>query len=262
VTELSAFAAFAEELADAARREALRWSDLDWRIEDKSAGGAFDPVTDADRAVERVVRQMIEHKWPDHGIAGEEYGAKQSSSRYEWSLDPIDGTRAFICGLPTWTVLIALLDERRPVVGVIDSPRLGERFVGWGQTGLLIDASGRTPLRTSQCRTLAEARLSTTDPYLFPADDRARFERVRERVRLTRYGLDGYAYGRLASGGLDLVIESGLAPHDMNALLPVARAAGGAVSDWCGGADFSEGKLVAAASEQLLEATIVALNAS
>lgn len=262
MTELSAFAAFAEELADAARSEALRWREADWAVEDKGGGGAFDPVTNADRAVERVVRQLIEERWPDHGIEGEEFGVKETSSRHRWSLDPIDGTRSFICGLPSWTVLIALLDEGHPVVGVIDVPPLGERFVGWGETGLLINALGRTPLRTSHCRTLREARLSTTDPYLFAPDDRARFERIQEQVRLTRYGLDGYAYGCLAFGGLDLVIESGLAPHDMNALLPVVAAAGGAVSDWCGGTDFSEGKLVAAASEQLLEATLAALSTS
>lgn len=262
MTELAAFAAFAEELAQAARHEALRWSDADWRIQDKGAGGTFDPVTDADRAVERVVRQLIEQRWPDHGIAGEEYDAKRASSRYVWSLDPIDGTRAFICGLPSWTVLIALLEDGVPVVGVIDAPRLGERFVGWGETGLLVDASGRRPLRTSGCQSLAKARLSTTDPYLFPPDERAGFERVREKVRLTRYGLDGYAYGRLAAGGLDLVLESGLAPHDLNALLPVVRAAGGAVSDWRGGTDFAAGKLVAAASEPLLEAALATLSAS
>ena len=262
MTEPSAFAAFAEELADAARSEALRWSEGGWGVEDKGAGGTFDPVTDADRAVERVVRQMIERRWPDHGITGEEFGATESASRYVWSLDPIDGTRAFICGLPSWTVLIALLEDGDPVVGVIDAPRLGERFVGWGETGHLIDASGRKPLRTSGCQRLGEARLSTTDPYLFPPDGRAAFEGVRERVRLTRYGLDGYAYGRLASGNLDLVIESGLAPHDMNALLPVVKAAGGNVSNWHGGSDLSQGQLVAAASSELLEQAVSLLGLS
>lgn len=262
MTELSVFAVFAEELADAARQEALRWSQADWTVEDKSGGGVFDPVTRADRAVERVLRDLIEERWPDHGIEGEELDAKDGSSRYRWSLDPIDGTRSFICGLPTWTVLIALLDDGQPIVGVIDAPRLGERFVGWKETGLLIDASGHRPLRTSQCKSLAEARLSTTDPYLFPPHERTGFERVRERVRLTRYGLDGYAYGRLAAGGLDLVVESGLAPHDMNALLPVVTAAGGKVSDWNGGSDLSQGQLVAAASSELLEQAVSLLGLS
>jgi histidinol phosphatase-like enzyme (inositol monophosphatase family) len=256
LSELATLAAFAEELAEVARLESLRWSRADWAVEDKGGGGAFDPVTRADRAVERAMRDLIQERWPDHGIEGEEFGAKTCSGRYRWSLDPIDGTRSFICGLPTWTVLIALLDEGRPVIGVIDSPRLNERFVAYAGAGLLVDGTGRTPLRASQCRRVREARLSTTDPYLFSAGDRAGFERVREEARLTRYGLDGYAYGCLAAGGLDLIIESGLAPHDMNALLPVVEGAGGAVSNWCGGADLSEGKLVAAASLELLEETV------
>ena len=160
MTELSVFAAFAEELADAARTEALRWSDAEWAVEDKGGAGAFDPVTNADRAVERVVRDLIDERWPDHGIEGEEFGAKETSSRYRWSLDPIDGTRSFICGLPSWTVLIALLDEGRPVVGVIDAPRLGERFIGHGVVAESVTASGRMELRTSRCRALGEARRS------------------------------------------------------------------------------------------------------
>ena len=262
MTELSVFTAFAEELADAARAEALRWSEADWAVENKGGGGAFDPVTNADRAVERVVRDLIEERWPDHAIEGEEFAAKETSSRYRWSLDPVDGTRSFICGLPSWTVLIALLDEGRPVVGVIDAPRLGERFVGHGDVAEFVAASGRSGLRTSQCRALDEARLSTTDPYLFSPEDRIGFERVRERARLTRYGLDGYAYGRLAAGDLDLVVESGLAPHDMNALLPVVTAAGGKVSNWLGGTDFSQGKLVAAASAELLDQAVSLLSLS
>lgn len=259
MTELSAFAAFAQELADAARTEALRWSDGDWAVEDKGSGGLFDPVTQADKAIELVVRDLIEERWPDHGIEGEELGAKKTSSRYRWSLDPIDGTRSFICGLPSWTILIALLDEGRPVVGVIDAPRLDERFVGYGDVAELITNSARSRLRTSQCRALNEARLSTTDPYLFSPGERAAFERVRKRVRLTRYGLDAFAYARLASGHLDLVIESGLAPHDMNALLPVVSAAGGVVSNWCGGEDLSDGKLVAAACADVLDQALACL---
>ena len=262
MTELPVFAAFAEELADAARDEALRWSDAEWALEDKGGAGEFDPVTNADRSVERVVRGLIEERWPDHAIEGEELGAKESSSRYRWSIDPIDGTRSFICGLPSWTVLIALLDEGHPVLGVIDAPRLSERFIGHGEVAEGATASGRTALRTSRCSALSEARLSTTDPYLFSQHERVAFDRVRERVRLTRYGLDGYAYGRLAAGDLDLVIESGLASHDINALLPVVTAAGGKVSNWLGANDFSEGKLVAAASTELLDHAVSLLSPS
>ncbi len=263
MSDLSVFAAFAEELADAARLEASCWNQAEWAVEDKGAdGAAFDPVTRADRAVEGVMRDLIANRWPDHGIEGEEFGMSVSSGRFRWSLDPIDGTRSFICGLPTWTVLIALLEGGRPVVGVIDAPSLGERFIGYGEIAEIVTQSGRRPLRTSGCRTLREARLSSTDPYLFVGSDRSRFERVRERVRLTRYGLDAYAYARLAAGGLDLVIENKLAPHDRNALVPVVTAAGGAVSNWSGGQDLSAGELVAAASKELLEEVVALLSLS
>jgi myo-inositol-1(or 4)-monophosphatase len=259
MSDLGTYAAFAEELAEAARAEALRWSEADWAVEDKNEGGAFDPVTQADRAVERVMRDLIEARWPDHGIAGEEFGISRGDGRWSWSLDPIDGTRAFICGLPSWTVLIALMEEGRPVLGIIDAPRLGERFAGHGETGQMVTAGGRTRLRTSGCRSLAQARLATTDPYLFGPEERGGFDRVRERARLTRYGLDAYAYGRLAAGSLDLVIESGLAQHDWAALVPVVIAAGGAVSDWRGGDALHEGRIVAAASRELLDEALARL---
>jgi histidinol phosphatase-like enzyme (inositol monophosphatase family) len=259
MSELAVFAAFAGELADAARAEALRWSEADWAVENKNEGGDFDPVTRADRAVERVMRDLIEARWPDHGIAGEEFGVTRAGARWTWSLDPIDGTRAFICGLPSWTVLIALLDEGRPVLGVIDVPRLGERFLGHGDIGAFVTAASEAPLRTSGCQRLADSRIATTDPYLFKSGEREAFDRVRERARLTRYGFDAYAYGRVAAGGLDLVIESGLAPHDLNALIPVVTAAGGAVSNWRGESDFTEGSIVAAASQALLDEALEAL---
>lgn len=261
MSDLQTFAAFAEALADAARAEALRWREEQWEVEDKAGGVAFDPVTQADRAVERVLRDMIEASWPGHGIAGEEYGVEPGAGRYSWSLDPIDGTRSFICGLPTWTVLIALLEEGKPIVGVIDAPRLSERFVGFGETGHIVTPSARTALATSDCRSLTQARLSTTDPYLFSAGEKEGFERIRRQARLTRYGLDAYAYARLAGGGLDLIVESGLAPHDLNALLPVVTAAGGTVGNWRGEADLSEGKLVAAASRDLFDQAVALLAA-
>ena len=259
MSDLSTFAGFAQALADTARAEALRWTECDWAVEDKSGGSAFDPVTRADRAVEQAMRAMIGEHWPDHGIAGEEFGITTGAGRYSWSLDPIDGTRSFICGLPSWTILIALLDEGQPVLGVIDAPRLDERFIGHGEVAELVTGAGRRPLNTSRCRTLAEARLSTTDPYIFTPADRERFERVRRETRLSRYGLDGYAYGRLAAGGLDLIVEAGLASHDMHALVPVLRAAGGAVGNWEGGSDFSDGHLVAAASSELFDIAVALL---
>lgn len=255
--KLAAFAAFAGTLADAARRETLERAAFS--VEDKGHVGWFDPVTEADRGAERVIRQLIEYRHPSHGIKGEEFPDRPAQSGWTWSLDPVDGTRAYICGLPSWTTLIALLENGRPVLGLIDVPRVGERYVGWGGTAVLVQGSRETPLRASGCASLADARVATTDPYLFEGAEAERFERIRRAARLTRYGWDAYAYARVAAGTIDLVVESGLKPHDWNALVPVIRAAGGAVANWEGGADLSAGRIVAAASEALLEEAVRAL---
>lgn len=255
----ASFVKLAHALADAARRETEDWR-RDRTPQDKSDGGAFDPVTEADVGAERAMRRLIEQRHPDHGIAGEELEARTGSGRYRWSLDPIDGTRSFICGLPSWVTLIGLLDQELPILGLIDAPRLDERYVGYGETALIVDRNGKRPIAASSCRSLAEARLSTTDPFLFSNVEAPCFERVRSSVRLLRYGHDGYAYARLAAGGLDLVIEAGLKPHDYNALIPVVRAAGGVIGDWHGGSDFSKGRVVAAATLSLYDEAIEQLD--
>jgi len=248
--------AFAHRLADAAREETMwRWRE-GCRVDGKSGGIDFDPVTDADREAERALRRLIEADYPEHGIAGEEFPDRVAQGAYIWSLDPVDGTRSFICRLPNWVTLIALLEEGRPVIGVIDAPCLGERYVGAGEDGRFFSAEGEAPLRVSGCTRMDEARLSTTDPYLFLGAEKEGFERLRGQVRTTRYGHDGYAYARLAAGSLDLVVESMLKPHDYNALIPVVRAGGGVIGDWRGGEDFSEGKVIAAASRELYEAAV------
>jgi len=242
------FPAFACRLADVAREITL--SACEYSTEDKSESGAYDPVTAADLGVERAMRGLIEVTFPEHGIAGEELPEKVGAGRFAWSLDPIDGTRAFICGLPCWTTLIALLDGGAPIVGLIDAPALNERYLGHeGAAGLI----------ASSCRTLAEARLSTTDPYLFAGAEAEAFARLRTSVRVTRYGLDAYAYARLAGGSIDLVAESGLKPHDYNALIPVVRAAGGVIGNWRGEVDFSEGQVLAAATRELFNEAVALL---
>jgi myo-inositol-1(or 4)-monophosphatase len=256
--EIAAFVTTAVKLAELARQETLR--EQGGEPENKNEGGAFDPVTAADRGAERVMRQWIEACWPDHAVAGEEYGVKEGKGPWSWSLDPIDGTRAYVCGLPSWTTLIALLHEGRPVVGVIDAPRLDELYVGTPSGTALRSAGSRRELRTSGCRSLAQARFSTTDSYLFSGAEAEGFERVRKEARLTRYGLDAYGYARVAAGTLDLVIESGLKPHDYNALIPVVRGAGGLVGNWRGEDDFSDGSLVAAATPELFEEVVDLLN--
>lgn len=251
------FADFACSLADAARTVTLSAASL--AADDKNVGGVFDPVTQADRAAEQAMRSLIEDRYPDHGIMGEEYADRPAGSRYVWSLDPIDGTRSFICGLPTWTTLIALLEDGAPVVGLIDAPRLDERYLGFGGRATLIAAEGEGPLRTSECRSLAEARFSTTDPYLFGGLEMEAFQRLRAKARLTRFGHDGYGYARLAGGTIDLVLESGLKPYDLQALIPVVRGAGGVIGNWEGGEDCSGGRLVAAATRELFDETVALL---
>jgi histidinol phosphatase-like enzyme (inositol monophosphatase family) len=250
------FTAFARELAGAARRQTLERFARDCGVEDKGSGGYFDPVTEADRAAESVMRQLIEAKFPEHGIIGEEFEERHADDRYCWSLDPIDGTRSYICGLPTWVTLIALLADGEPVLGLIDTPCLDELYIGT-TAGTVLDRGGTaTTMRASGCTELAEARLSTTDPYLFEGVSRSAFEQLRNAVRTTRFGHDGYAYARLAAGTIDLVVECGLKPHDYNALIPVVRGAGGRIGDWRGGSDLAGGNLIAAATPQLYEAAV------
>jgi myo-inositol-1(or 4)-monophosphatase len=256
-------AVFAQDLAGAARAETLaRWRGT-CAIDDKGHG-AFDPVTEADREAERVMRDMIRERYPDHAISGEEWGDEPGGGRWSWSLDPVDGTRSFMCGLPTWTTLIALLDEGTPILGLIDAPALDETYIGSGAESSMLRKGQRSAITTSGCTRVFEARLSTTDPFLFDdpertghrADLRELFDRVRLGARVTRYGHDGYAYARLAAGSLDLVIESGLKPHDYNALVPVIGNAGGHIGDWRGGTDFSAGQVVAAATRELYDEVV------
>jgi histidinol phosphatase-like enzyme (inositol monophosphatase family) len=251
--DLEAEVELARALAEAGRRETLPRCRDGWAAVDNKLEQGFDPVTDADRSCEKAIRRLIEARFPEHGIRGEEFPDRPGSGPLAWSIDPIDGTRAYICGLPTWTTLIALLDDGEPVLGLVDVPRLDELYIGYARTALLIEAGAERPIATSHCRSLAEARLSTTDPTLFEGPEAEGFERLRRAVRLTRFGLDGYGYAALAAGRLDVVAECGLKPHDYNAVVALVRAAGGAVSNWSGGTDLAPGQVVAAANEDLLE---------
>jgi myo-inositol-1(or 4)-monophosphatase len=248
--------AFAHRLADAARGETLRRWEAGCAVEGKACASGFDPVTEADREGERIMRTLIEAEHPDHGIAGEEFPEKPANGPYVWSLDPVDGTRSFICRLPTWVTLIALLEEGRPVLGLIDAPCLGERFAAAPGQGMFHGAAGTVPLRTSGCTSLSEARLTTTEPFILGEAGLEGFLRLHRAARTTRYGLDGYAYGRLAAGSLDLVVECGLKAHDYQALVPVVEAAGGVIGNWAGGADLWAGRVIAAATPALFEVAV------
>jgi myo-inositol-1(or 4)-monophosphatase len=222
------------------------------QADNKAGEGEYDPVTEIDRAAERVLRAAIERALPDDGIEGEEYGVVRDRAPRRWLLDPVDGTRALICGLPSWTTLVALVDDGESVAGFVDAPALDELMIGLpGRTTL-----NGVPVQVSGCTKVGEARLSSTDPYLFAGKEAEAFDQVRRAVRLTRFGYDALAYARLAAGHLDLVVESGLKRHDWAALVPVVRGAGGVIGDWLGGTDFDGGAIVAASTQDLFDEAI------
>jgi len=241
-------------LADAARAASLAYFRNGVVAQNKAQSG-FDPVTAADKAAEAAIRALLAEHRPDDGILGEEDAPKPSRSGRTWIIDPIDGTRAFLAGLPSWCVLIALADETGPVLSVIDQPHIGERFFGStgkaGRSACLERGTQRLALQTHAARSLAEAIGETTDPYLFGGAEAEVFQSVRARARLMRYGLDAYGYAMVAQGGLDFVIESGLKTWDVAALVPVVEGAGGVLTNWQGGPAHEGGQVVAASSEAL-----------
>jgi histidinol phosphatase-like enzyme (inositol monophosphatase family) len=245
---------FALELAKAAAGAILPLFRTDLAHRDKAQPGArYDPVTEADQAAEVAIRRLIEARYPRHGILGEEFGAEREDADHVWVLDPIDGTRAFMAGLPLWTTLIALRREGRPVIGVIAQPYLDEVFVG-GPEGSRLIARGREMRLTARaCPALGEAVIATTDPGLF-ADAEARgWSELRARARLARFGNDAYAYAMIAHGRIDLVAESGLKPWDYEPLIPVVEGAGGVVANWRGEPVDGSGRILAAGDRACLE---------
>ncbi|WP_282076529.1 histidinol-phosphatase [Epibacterium ulvae] len=243
-------------LADAARAAILpHFRKLSSAAENKAQDG-FDPVTIADRAAERAMREILSQHRPADGILGEEYDNLVGTSGRTWVLDPIDGTRGFISGTPTWGVLIALSDETGPFLGIIDQPYIGERFVGGAD---IASVTGPLGVANLNCRTttdLAQATLFTTFPEVGTPEDRAAFERVSAQVQLTRFGCDCYAYALLAAGQIDLVIESVLNPYDIQAPIAVIQAAGGIVTDWDGAPAHNGGRALAAATPELHRAAM------
>lgn len=240
-------------LADAARPETLRLFRTQGLVsEDKSKPThVFDPVTEADRAAEAVMREIIERERPQDGIIGEEFGTKAGASGLTWVLDPIDGTRGFISGTPTWGVLISIADQTGPLYGIIDQPYIGERFEGGFGIAQVSGPQGHTPLATRGNVALGNSTLLSTFPEVGTTVERRAFEKVAGAVKLTRYGMDCYGYALLAAGQVDLVIEAGLYPYDIHAPIAVIQAAGGVVSNWEGGAAHHGGRVIAAANRDV-----------
>jgi len=236
----------AEEMADAAAARCLPlFRSPELRTENKSADG-FDPVTTADRAAEAAMRAILARRRPQDGVLGEEFGPTPGTSGLTWVIDPIDGTRAFLSGVPSWGVLIGLDAGEGPVLGLVDQPFTRERFMGGLGRATLRNNMFEHPLETRACSRLADAILFSTFPEVGRPEERAGFEAVRDRVRLTRYGLDCYAYALIALGQIDLVIEAGLYAYDIQGPQAVIEAAGGIVTDWRGGPAHQGGRVLAA----------------
>jgi len=259
--ELSEFSAFARELAAAADEIVLPLFRTPMDMDDKNPDAMFDPVTKADRDAEQVMRDLISKRYPDHGIEGEEHGLTRPEARMRWILDPIDGTKSFVTGVVSWGVLIGLMCDDEPALGVLRQPFLGETFIGHDGLARYLANSTEKPLGVRACPHIGQAILMTTSPLLFPGPgELERFQNVEQQVRMSRYGGDCYNYGLLAAGHIDLVIESGLHRYDIAPLIPIIRAAGGIVTDWQGGNPLETGTVIAAGDPRIHAAAMELLD--
>ncbi len=232
-TALTELCTFAEHLADTARGIIVPYFRNELAVEDKpSSAPTGQPVTQADKQSEKAIRDLITSRYPDHGIVGEEYEDYNPNAEFCWVLDPIDGTRAFIAGLPMFGTLIGLGFQGQPLLGVLDQPIVGDRFIGTKEGSFL---NGK-PIQTRACKRLDQAVFAITDPRMMatPAQEVV-FQRLMRETHLTQFGGNCYSYAMLASGCIDLITESDLKPWDIYALIPIIEGAGGIVTDWIGG---------------------------
>ena len=250
------FSAFLSELASVSGETIVPFFRTALSVSDKGRPGNFDPVTAADHAAETVMRALIRRTFPDHGIIGEEYGNDRADAEYVWVLDPIDGTKSFIAGMPTWGTLIGLLRNGEPVYGMMNQPFTRERFYGDGGAARYRGPAGERALMVRPCERLADAVLFTTSPLLMNAADRAIFARAEQKVRLSRYGGDCYSYCMVAAGHVDLLIETELKPHDVLPLIPIIRGAGGIITSWEGGNPNAGGRVVVAGDKRVHTAAL------
>ncbi len=246
-------------LADAAKAETLPRFRSGLAVANKEEGG-YDPVTEGDQAAETAIRSLITEHFPHHGILGEEHGSVGTDREHVWLIDPIDGTRAFISGVPVWGTLIGFQSSGRSVMGVMDQPFTGERYFADGENAWYFGPGGDRQIRTRQCESLSDAVLFTTSPHIFTAEEAERYGAVEQKVRLFRYGVDCYAYALLAAGHADLVIESGLKPYDVGALIPIIEQAGGIITNWDGGRPEAAGRIIAAGNRSIHEQALATLS--
>ncbi len=248
----------AHDLADLSGPAILKHFRRPLSVENKLGESGFDPVTKADRAAESLIVKALRTAHPTHGIVGEEHGTHTGAGQYNWIIDPIDGTRAFIMGSPLWGTLIGLLDGAAPTLGVMDQPFTGERFWSDRTSSYLRVRDGvRKKLKTRACANLADAILTSTHPDLFEgAKQKKALTTLKSAVRMTRYGGDCYGYCLLAAGHVDLIIESGLKSYDIVALIPIIERAGGVVTTWDGKPATSGGNIIAAGDPRAHEAAM------
>ena len=259
-TEIDDIVATAAELADAARQATLLYFRSTGLMADTKETTRFDPVTVADRLSETNMRAILARRRPDDAVLGEEFGATPGTSGLTWVLDPIDGTRGYLSGSPTWGVLISLRDAGGPIYGIIDQPYIGERFEGGFGRAEVNGPMGRHALQTRAARPLGDAIVFTTFPEVgTPAEGQA-FARLAARARLVRYGMDCYAYALVAAGQIDLVIEAGLQAYDVQAPIAVIEAAGGIVTNWQGQPCLNGGQVLAAANREIHAKAMALLN--
>ena len=255
---------FAHRLADAAGAEILPHFRRRLVVDNKASDGGYDPVTVADRAAEHAVRKLVKAHYPAHGFEGEEYGDEALDAPLRWIVDPIDGTRAFVLGLPVWGTLIGLTRNGAPVLGMMDQPYTRERFWAGARSSQFRGSDGREQrIRTRPCASLAEAMMTTTHPELFAAGaEQSGFLAVKARVRDCRYGGDCYTYCLLAAGHIDVIVEAGLKPFDIAALVPIIERAGGVVTTWDGGPAARGGRIVASGDPKLHDQVLKVLAAA
>lgn len=269
---LAALDAFVLDLNTVSAEVILPLFRADHGLEDKGAGknlprdthAAFDPVTEADRGAEAAIRKLISERYPEHGVIGEEYGEDRPDAEFVWVLDPIDGTRAFISGLPMWTTLIGLRHQGRPVLGSIGQPYVGEVFIGHAGGSRLVARGQSTPIRVRECADLTNAIIATTDAdACFDGSERAAWLQVRAAAKLARMGCDAYAYAMVAMGKMDMVIEAGLKSWDIEAAIPLIEGAGGMVTNWRGEpVGPNGGQMVISGDRRPLDEALVSLRRS
>lgn len=256
--EFQELLSFAHVLADTSGPVVLQYFRKPLPVDNKAAAGSFDPVTKADRGAEKAIAKALKQTYPGHALVGEEFGSQSGESPYQWVVDPIDGTRAYIMGSPLWGTLIGLLKDGEPVLGIMDQPFTGERFWSDAKASYMRTRNGKPKrLKTRTTEALSDAIFTTTHPDLFTGKrEQAALDAMKTSVRMARYGGDCYNYCLLAAGFVDVIVESGLKNFDVVALIPIIERAGGRMTTWTGAPATQGGSIVASANPKLHDAVL------